>query len=72
MSDEPIVSIEEFREITGVTSETMDNSVALDVINRLEALANTYISQQNILEESRVPNSTTPYCTDRIISHNKE
>ena len=72
MSDEPIVSIEEFREITGVTSETMDNSVALDVINRLEALANTYISQQNILEGSRVPNSTTPYCTDGIISHNKE
>lgn len=72
MSDEPIISIEEFRKITGFSSEDMDDSAVLDAIDRLEALANIYINQtKNAPEESWVPNSTTPYCLGGVIGHNK-
>ncbi len=53
MSDEPIISIEEFRKITGLASEDMDDSAILDAIDRLEALANIYINQtKNTLNEA--------------------
>ena len=72
MSDEPIISIEEFRKITGLASEDMDDSAILDAIDRLEALANIYINQtKNTLNEAWVPSSTTPYCLGGVIGHNK-
>lgn len=45
MSDEPTISIKEFRKITGFASDDMDDSTVLDVISRLEALADIYIKQ---------------------------
>lgn len=45
MSEEPIISIEEFRKITGFASNDMDDSLVMDAINRLESLADIYIKQ---------------------------
>lgn len=45
MSDEPTISIKEFRKITGFASDDMNDSLILDVISRLEALADIYIKQ---------------------------
>lgn len=45
MSEESIIKIEEFRKITGFASDDMDDSTVLDVINRLDALADIYIKQ---------------------------
>ena len=45
MSEESIINIEEFRKITGFASDDMDDSTILDVISRLEALADIYIKQ---------------------------
>lgn len=45
MSDEPIMTIKEFRKITGFTPNDMDDSTVIDAIDRLETLANIYINQ---------------------------
>lgn len=45
MSEEPTISIKEFRKITGFASDDMDDSAVLDAISRLEALADIYIKQ---------------------------
>lgn len=53
MSDEPVINIEEFRKITGIASSEMEDSTVIDVIDRLEALANIYINQtKNTLGEA--------------------
>lgn len=45
MSEEPTISIEEFRKITGFATDDMDDSTVIDVISRLELIANIYINQ---------------------------
>lgn len=53
MSNELVISIEDFRKITGITPEEMTDSVVLDSIDRLETLANIYIDQaKNMPKES--------------------
>lgn len=41
------MTIQEFRKITGFASDDMNDSLVLDVISRLEALADIYINQTN-------------------------
>lgn len=45
MSEEPTINIKEFRKITGFASDDMDDSTILDVMSRLDTLADIYIKQ---------------------------
>lgn len=62
MSTEPTINIEEFRKITGFASADMDDSTIVNLISRLELIADIYINQtKSTDEDERVPNSTLPY-----------
>ena len=62
MSTEPTISIEEFRKITGFASTDMDDSTIVNLVSRLELIADIYINQtKDVDENERVPNSTLPY-----------
>lgn len=60
MSDEPIISIDEFRRITGFASSDMDDSTIKDAISRLDLIAGFYTKQAGQKQTSEQVFETPP------------